>query len=527
MSREGRAPATAHLGRERILIAEDLAQRLKSSESLPCPPGVATRIIELANDPDVDIARIAQALSIDPAMTASVLRIANSPIYAMPREVANLGQALMLLGLNATISLALSFSLLKSWQNDAASNRLDDALFWKRALLAASATRAIAARLGWRDSEEMFLAALIQDIGVLALDRALPDLYEGLGDDQIRQSVLIEREREHTGGDHADVGAWLLERWAFPERILTAVRASHDPESAPVEGRDVLFVRAVAFSSSIAELFLEKDGARRFSDIARDANSWLGLDAEGVGELIADVANMIPDTEVIFETRLLGKSEAEAVLNDAREVFMRRNAPGRPRTDGIEKGTESPRKKTGSLAQAAQRDLLTGLYNRAYLDPYLETQFQRAAETGTPLSIAFADLDRFKLINDAHGQPAGDQVLTTVANILKANVRQADVVARYGGEEFILVFPNAGFLLVNSICERIIRAIESTRHDIDGQHLPITISMGLATHNDRRHFSCASELVRAADKALYSAKLQGRNRSIAFESIADTQFAAI
>ena len=509
------------------MIADDLAQRLISSDSLPCPPGVATRIIELANDPHIDIARIAQALSVDPAMTASVLRIANSPIYAMPREVANLGQALMLLGLNATISLALSFSLLKSWHNNALRSGLDDTLFWKRALLAASATRAIAAKLGWRDSEEMFLAALIQDIGVMALGRTLPDLYDGLGDDQIRQSALIERERERTGADHADVGGWLLERWAFPERIVTAVRASHDPESAPVEGRDVLFVRAVAFSSSIAELFLAQDGQRRFSDLVRAANSWLGLDAEGVGELIVDVGNMIPDAEAIFEIRLLGKSEAAAVLDDAREALMRRNPTARHRTGGPEKIAESPRKKAGSLEQAAQRDPLTGLYNRAYLDPFLDAQFQRAAENGTPLSIAFADLDRFKLINDTHGQSAGDQVLTTVANILKANVRQADVVARYGGEEFILVFPNTGFLLVNSICERIIRSIESTRHDIDGQHPPITISMGLATHNDRRHFECAAELIHAADKALYSAKLQGRNRSVAFESIADSQIAAI
>ena len=509
------------------MIADDLAQRLISSDSLPCPPGVATRIIELANDPHIDIARIAQALSVDPAMTASVLRIANSPIYAMPREVANLGQALMLLGLNATISLALSFSLLKSWHNNALRSGLDDTLFWKRALLAASATRAIAAKLGWRDSEEMFLAALIQDIGVMALGRTLPDLYDGLGDDQIRQSALIERERERTGADHADVGGWLLERWAFPERIVTAVRASHDPESAPVEGRDVLFVRAVAFSSSIAELFLAQDGQRRFSDLVRAANSWLGLDAEGVGELIVDVGNMIPDAEAIFEIRLLGKSEAAAVLDDAREALMRRNPTARHRTGSPEKIAESPRKKAGSLEQAAQRDPLTGLYNRAYLDPFLDAQFQRAAENGTPLSIAFADLDRFKLINDTHGQSAGDQVLTTVANILKANVRQADVVARYGGEEFILVFPNTGFLLVNSICERIIRSIESTRHDIDGQHPPITISMGLATHNDRRHFECAAELIHAADKALYSAKLQGRNRSVAFESIADSQIAAI
>lgn len=509
------------------MISEDLAERLNSNESLPTPPGVATRIIALANDPDVDIGRIAQALSADPAMTARVLRIANSPVYAISREIANLSQALMLLGLNATISLALSFSLLKSWQEDSSGTELDYSLFWKRGLLAASATRAIAAKLGWRGSEEMFLAALIQDVGVIALDRTLPELYARLGREQVKQDVLIRRERERTGTDHAEIGAWLLERWAFPAHIIRAVRASHDPESAPVEGRDALFVRAVAFSSAIAELFLEKGEDRRFGDVARTAKSWFGIDPEGVGDLLVEVGAVIPDTESIFEIRLLGKSEAQAVLDGAREALMLRKGSARRTIGGPEQATESTRIRTGSFEHAMQRDPLTGLYNRAFLDPYLRQQFDQALRSGAPFSIAFADLDRFKAINDRHGLPAGDQVLITVANVLKSNVRQADVVARYGGEEFILAFPNTGFLLVNSICERIIRSIGSARHDIDGRDLPVTISMGLATHNDRRRFGSAADLVDAADKALYTAKLRGRNRSIAFDSIAEPQTAAI
>ena len=104
-------------------------------------------------------------------------------------------------------------------------------------------------------------------------------------------------------------------------------------------------------------------------------------------------------------------------------------------------------------------------------------------------------------------------------------MRGTDVVARYGGEEFILVFPDTDFVLVKAICERIVRSFQSTQHDVGGDvgSLAVTISMGMATHNDGRHFRNALELVTAADKALYTAKLQGRNRSIPFEMIADTQ----
>lgn len=361
----------------------------------------------------------------------------------------------------------------------------------------------------------------------MALDRTLPDLYEGIGDEQIKQTALIAREVERTGADHAEIGAWLLESWSFPETVLEAVRYSHDPEASPIQGRESLFVRAVAFSSEIAELFLENSKDRKFTELAEKAKAWLGIDAEGVGALIEEVGNLIPDAESVFETRLLAKSEAEAILEDGRDALMLRNLLAQQQIDNLQQTTESLKKKTASLEEASQRDALTGLYNRAYLDPYLQEQFKLADENNVPLSIAFADLDRFKSVNDTHGHTAGDQVLVAVANVLKANVRQADVVARYGGEEFILVFPNTDYQLVNKICERITRSIEATRHDINGQNLPVTISMGLATHNDGRKFKAVADFVGAADKALYSAKLQGRNRSIAFDTIADNQVAAL
>jgi len=167
------------------------------------------------------------------------------------------------------------------------------------------------------------------------------------------------------------------------------------------------------------------------------------------------------------------------------------------------------------------RDTLTGLFNRAYLDKFLTEAFDQSEFARTPLSVAFADLDKFKWINDTHGHGAGDQVLMATANILRANVRGTDVIARYGGEEFVLVFPNTDYILVKTICERIVKAFQTARHDIAGgtESLAVTISMGMATHNDGRRFDSPAALVAAADKALYSAKLQGRNRSIPFELV--------
>ena len=108
---------------EPALLTPELRKQIESWNNLPSPPGVATKIIRLANDPDADMARIAEVFALDPAITAKILRIANSPMYARQRKTENLRQALMVVGLNATISLALSFSLLKSWHQSTRRRR--------------------------------------------------------------------------------------------------------------------------------------------------------------------------------------------------------------------------------------------------------------------------------------------------------------------------------------------------------------------------------------------------------------------
>jgi diguanylate cyclase (GGDEF)-like protein len=508
------------------LITQELRKKIENCHNLPSPPGVATKIIKLANDPEADIARIADVLALDPAITAKILRIANSPMYARQRKTENLRQALMVIGLNATISLALSFSLLKSWQTSDQVGGLDYPLYWRRALLAATGSHVLARVIGVKDAEELFLACLIQDIGVMALDRSIPDLYVGLGVAQGRQAALIEREQQRLGVDHAAVSGWLLERWQFPERTQQVVAASHDPDKLGKQNPNTVFARCVALSGMIAELFLDTSGARGFAELAERAQAYFEIDKEGLGELLAEIGKMIPDAETIFETEILSASRSEEILEEAREALMLRNLQALQAVDQLKTSAESLEERTKRLEESNKRDPLTNLFNRAYLDHYLKDAFASSNKSNTPLSVAFADLDKFKSVNDTYGHAMGDQILVTTANILKANVRGADVVARYGGEEFILVFPHTEYPLLKTICERIVRAFRETRHDVGTKRdLNVTISIGMATHNDGRHFKSVDELLKAADKALYTAKLQGRNRSVPYDLVANSQLA--
>src|SRR5450631_1205569 len=126
------------------------------------------------------MSKVAKALSMDSALSTKILRIANSPLYAQRRKSENLRQALVVLGLNATLTLALSFSLVKSLRSGK-SNGLDHPLYWRRVLLAATSARALADAMHHPMAEEIFLAALLQDVGMLALDQVMPDLYRGEG----------------------------------------------------------------------------------------------------------------------------------------------------------------------------------------------------------------------------------------------------------------------------------------------------------------------------------------------------------
>jgi diguanylate cyclase (GGDEF)-like protein len=360
----------------------------------------------------------------------------------------------------------------------------------------------------------------------MALDRAIPDLYSGLGEAQGRAAALIEREKERLGVDHAAVSGWLLERWQFPERTQQVVAASHEPERFPKNSANAVFARCVALSGMIAELFLDTGGARGFGDVARCAETYFEIDKEGFGELLTDVGKMIPDAERIFETEILSQARSEEILEEAREALMLRNLQALQAVDQLKTSAESLEKRTQRLEESNKRDPLTNLFNRSYLDHYLKDAFQSSDKANEPLSVAFADLDKFKSVNDTYGHAMGDQILVTTANILKANVRGADVVARYGGEEFVLVFPHTEYALLKTICERIVRAFRETRHDVGTRRdLGVTISIGMATHNDGRRFRSAEELLKAADKALYTAKLQGRNRSVPFDLVAASQVA--
>jgi len=164
------------------------------------------------------------------------------------------------------------------------------------------------------------------------------------------------------------------------------------------------------------------------------------------------------------------------------------------------------------LSRKAMIDGLTGLFNRAYFDVRLSAEAALARRTHAPLSCMMFDVDHFKKINDNNGHLLGDEVLRGIGQIITESCRTEDTICRFGGEEFVILCPNTAAEATVLLAERLRQKIEAAHFVRHGQITRATCSIGIAGF-----VGDPMKMVEAADKALYAAKQQGRNRVVLAE----------
>jgi diguanylate cyclase (GGDEF)-like protein len=171
------------------------------------------------------------------------------------------------------------------------------------------------------------------------------------------------------------------------------------------------------------------------------------------------------------------------------------------------------------LRRTSLVDTLTGVNNRRFFDQRIDEEINRVVRGGTCLSCLFLDIDHFKQINDTFGHQTGDLVLVEVARGIRSLLRNNDVLARYGGEEFVALLEVASEAKGIEVAERIRQRIAGTELQArDGRRIPVHISIGVATMESTQwppdEKVCAENLIELADRALYQAKGNGRNRVV-------------
>jgi diguanylate cyclase len=167
-----------------------------------------------------------------------------------------------------------------------------------------------------------------------------------------------------------------------------------------------------------------------------------------------------------------------------------------------------------SLRVQSIRDPLTDLYNRRYMEESLDRELRRTARREQPLAVLMIDVDHFKKFNDSFGHEAGDVLLRELARLFRAQLRADDIACRYGGEEFMLILPEANLASAVERAERLCRIVNDSDFQYRGRPLPkFTVSIGVACCP--QHGVAREALLQTADRALYRAKEEGRNRVIA------------
>jgi diguanylate cyclase len=165
----------------------------------------------------------------------------------------------------------------------------------------------------------------------------------------------------------------------------------------------------------------------------------------------------------------------------------------------------------GRLRHLATVDSLSGLWNRRHFLHVANDEAQRAQRYQLALTVALADIDHFKRVNDMHGHPVGDAVIRHVSGLLRSQLRGSDVLGRWGGEEFILLLPSTDAAAAARMCERLRAHVQRNPCTVGELALPVTVSFGVHRIDPQAGLERA---VKSADEALYEAKQQGRNRTV-------------
>lgn len=233
-------------------------------------------------------------------------------------------------------------------------------------------------------------------------------------------------------------------------------------------------------------------------------------------EIIHKDGNLI-NAEVVTTLLIDKNGEVYAILGVTRDITKRKQAEKKLRKINNDLQTHVLRIEALQvmLREQATRDSLTTLYNRHYLQETLEREIKRAFRRDRLIGILMIDIDHFKHINDTYGHKTGDLVLKELGKLMKSHVRVEDVPCRYGGDEMLVIMPEATLEIVRDRAELIRKKFESMSFPYDGQNLHATLSIGVAVYQVTEK-SDKEDLLNYADKALYMAKEEGRNRVVTY-----------
>lgn len=501
------------------MLEKQVRNRIETLSYLPTTAAVAMKFVELGKDPETDPADYVMVISSDSSLSTKLLALANSSWFGVRNRVTRVQVAVNLLGLGTVRTMAISYCL-TGLHSELRLSTEESRTFWIASLCKGVAARQFARRTNPKGAEEAFAAGLFQDFALPIMFSAARDaMLPLLNNPALSAEGRLLKEREMFRLDHSELGRMVAQKLELPELFVDAIAFHHDRGNLDAFVEDKTLATAV----QVASLF------------PHHLDCWNSADAQALNELLAaqepaiDPRQFLDEVQKEFNTLYAyfeSGSPPQARLAEMLETATREAADSTARLVGsvqelmqqaasAGKEVHSLLMQQDQLERVASHDPLTGALTRQAFAKKAAQQLCNAARYGSPYTIAFFDVDRFKHVNDTHGHDAGDKRLTNIAQAVQAQLKDQDLVARYGGDEFIALF-------FDRSADDASNAIEALMSELSAKQA--TLSAGVVHIPPKSAPQQLESLIATADGLMYQAKRAGGNQ-VMYQSLATAQAA--
>jgi two-component system, cell cycle response regulator len=475
--------------------------------SLPTPNSMlAIQIVQAAVRPNITVTELVTLCQSDPALVGRLISYVNSSGFGLNRTVASVAHAVSLLGIRGTRNLALATCV----TDMTPIGPEGDALF-AVCLRRGVTAKLLAEKLGRTNTDDYFTLGILLEVGLLVKARADLRLAAELARAPAATRVTLEKAAGQE--DHAKLAARLARAWVFDEELTNALAHHHDKTAV----RTQLGI-AAWLTEHLAGVF-ESNDVVQSRLAAVEAGASVAVSASDIDALLKRIPEALREAGAFFERDIGPQTDIDSLLRDANGAISELN---RNYTDVVQLLEAVLKEKdrlvaelevvSDKLTNLALTDALTGLGNRRAFEDALARDMALADRQAAAISVLVVDVDDLRLVNERHGQAAGDAVLQAIAEVLVQATRVSDLLARIGGDEFGLILPNTNVEGAQIVAERIAANVAARQLEAAGVSFQVTVSLGLAMTRGPGCRGREQAMFDAAAQAMLLAKSAGQNR---------------